>query len=91
MPCHRSSTRPWAAGTVGEVVESRHRDFAVGDTVRGMLGWADYGVGGAGGLTKVDARRIPLSAYLGVLGMTGMTAWYGFHKIMDPKAAKPWS
>jgi NADPH-dependent curcumin reductase CurA len=74
--------------TVGEVVESRHRDFAVGDTVRGMLGWAEYGVSGAAGLTKVDARRIPLSAYLGVLGMTGMTAWYGFNKIMDPKVGE---
>jgi NADPH-dependent curcumin reductase len=72
-------------GSVGEVVESRHRDFAVGDTVRGMLGWAEYGVSGAPGLAKIDARRIPLSAYLGVVGMTGMTAWYGFNKIMEPK------
>jgi hypothetical protein len=75
-------------GTVGEVVESRHRDFAEGDTVRGMLGWAEYGVSDAGGLTKVDARLAPLSAYLGVLGMTGMTAWYGFNKILDPKAGE---
>jgi NADPH-dependent curcumin reductase len=72
-------------GTVGEVVESRDRNFAVGDTVRGMLGWAEYGVSNAQGLGKVDARRIPLSAYLGALGMPGMTAWYGFNKIMAPK------
>jgi NADPH-dependent curcumin reductase len=72
-------------GTVGEVVESRHNSFAVGDTVRGMLGWAQYGVSGAQGIAKVDARRIPLSAYLSVVGMTGMTAWYGIHKIMEPK------
>jgi NADPH-dependent curcumin reductase CurA len=75
-------------GTVGEVVESRHHGFAVGDRVRGMLGWADYGVSGADGLTKVEARGVPLSAYLGVLGMTGMTAWYGYNKILEPKAGE---
>jgi hypothetical protein len=72
-------------GTVGEVVESRHDGFAEGDMVRAMLGWAEYGVSGAGGLAKIDGRSVPLSVYLGVLGMTGMTAWYGFNKIMEPK------
>jgi NADPH-dependent curcumin reductase len=71
--------------TVGEVVESRDNNFAVGDTVRGMLGWAEYGVGTAQSIAKVDARKIPLSAYLGAVGMTGMTAWYGLNKIMEPK------
>ena len=70
---------------VGEVVESRSSQFAVGDTVRGMLGWAEYGVSKAEGLGKLDARQIPLSAYLGVVGMPGMTAWYGYNKIMEPK------
>jgi NADPH-dependent curcumin reductase CurA len=74
--------------TVGEVVESRHDGFAVGDTVRAMLGWAEYGVSGAGGLAKIDGRSVPLSVYLGVLGMTGMTAWYGLNKIMEPKAGE---
>lgn len=73
---------------VGEVVESRSSHFAVGDTVRGMLGWAEYGVSKPEGIAKVDARRIPLSAYLGVVGMTGMTAWYGYNKIMEPKAGE---
>jgi len=49
-----------------------------------MLGWAEYGVSAAGGLEKVD-KSVPLSAYLGVLGMTGMTAWYGVNKILEPK------
>jgi len=71
--------------TVGEVVESRNPHFAVGDAVRGMLGWADYGVGNSEGLGKIDARQIPLSAYLGAVGMPGMTAWYGLNKIMEPK------
>ncbi len=70
--------------TVGEVVESRDSGFAVGDAVHGMLGWADYGVSPAAGLSKVD-KRIPLSVYLGMLGMTGMTAWYGVNKILEPK------
>jgi len=71
--------------TVGEVIESRNPHFAVGDTVRGMLGWADHGVGNAESLAKIDARQIPMSAYLGAVGMPGMTAWYGFNKIMEPK------
>jgi NADPH-dependent curcumin reductase CurA len=70
---------------VGEVVESRSSQFAVGDTVRGMLGWTEYGVSKAEGIGKVDARQIPLSAYLGIVGMPGMTAWYGYNKIMEPK------
>jgi NADPH-dependent curcumin reductase CurA len=74
--------------TVGEVVESRSGQFKVGDTVRGMLGWAEYGIAKPEGITKVDARQIPLSAYLGVVGMPGMTAWYGFNKIMEPKAGE---
>jgi NADPH-dependent curcumin reductase len=74
--------------TVGEVVESRDANFAAGDTVRGMLGWAEYGVTTAPGLGKVDTRHVPLSAYLGAVGMPGMTAWYGYHKILEPKAGE---
>jgi NADPH-dependent curcumin reductase len=69
-------------------VESRSSQFAVGDTVRGMLGWAEYGVSKPEGIAKVDTRHIPLSAYLGVVGMPGMTAWYGYNKIMEPKAGE---
>jgi NADPH-dependent curcumin reductase CurA len=74
--------------TVGEVVESRHPDFKVGDTVRGMLGWAEFGVADGKALSRVDARKIPLSAYLGVVGMPGMTAWYGLNKVIEPKAGE---
>ena len=69
-------------GTAGEVVASKHSDFRVGDTVVGMLGWAGMGVADGALLRKVDATRSPLSAYLGVLGMPGMTAWYGLNRIM---------
>ena len=74
--------------TVGEVVESKHPDFKAGDTVRGMLGWAEYGVADGRALSRVDARKIPLSAYLGVVGMPGMTAWYGLNKVIEPKAGE---
>ena len=74
--------------TVGEVVESRDVNFAVGDTVRGMSGWAEYGVSTAQGIGKIDTRHVPLSAYLGAVGMPGMTAWYGYHKILEPKAGE---
>jgi NADPH-dependent curcumin reductase len=74
--------------TVGEVVESRDVNFAVGDSVRGMLGWAEYGVSTAQGIGKIDTRHVPLSAYLGAVGMPGMTAWYGYHKILEPKAGE---
>ena len=75
-------------GTAGEVVESRHPNFAAGDQVVGMGGWQQYSVvdGHArGALRKVDVSRIPLTAYLGVVGMPGVTAWYGLMKICEPK------
>jgi len=75
-------------GTVGEVVESRNPRFAKGDQVLGMLGWQQYGVSDGKGLNKVDASRVPLSAYLGVLGMPGVTAWVGLLDICQPKAGE---
>jgi NADPH-dependent curcumin reductase CurA len=72
-------------GTAGEIVASRNARFAVGDKVVGMLGWAEMGVSDGTLLRKVDTTHIPLSAYLGVVGMPGMTAWYGLTQIMHPK------
>jgi NADPH-dependent curcumin reductase CurA len=74
--------------TVGVVVESKSADFKAGDHVRGMLGWAEYGISDSRALSRVDTRQIPLSAYLGVVGMPGMTAWYGLNKIIEPKAGE---
>jgi len=76
-------------GTVGEVVASKHPKFAVGDQVLGMGGWQEYAVVDAnvrGAIHKVDTTHIPLSAYLGSVGMPGVTAWYGRFKINAPKA-----
>ena len=77
--------------TVGEVVASRNARFAPGDKVLGMGGWQQYAVIDAdqrGMLQKVDATHIPLSAYLGAVGMPGVTAWYGLTKIIEPKAGE---
>lgn len=78
-------------GTAGEVVASRSDRFAVGDRVVGMGGWQQYQVvdaAHAGMLRKVDTSRVPLSAYLGPVGMPGVTAWYGLVKIIAPKAGE---
>ncbi len=72
-------------GTAGEVIASRHPDFAVGDKVVGRLGWQEYATSNGVGLVRVDAERVPLSAYLGVLGMPGVTAWIGLMDICMPK------
>jgi len=75
-------------GTVGEVVESRHPKYATGDKVVGMGGWQEWSVVDAnqpGALRKVDTTHVPLQAYLGAVGMPGVTAWYGLVKIIDPK------
>lgn len=78
-------------GTVGEVVESRHPKFQPGDQVVGMGGWQEYSVVDAnapGALRKVDTTHVPLSYYLGAVGMPGVTAWYGLVKIIEPKAGE---
>lgn len=78
-------------GTAGEVVESRHPKYAVGDKVVGFGGWQEYSVVDAsqpGALKKVDTTHVPLSHYLGAVGMPGVTAWYGLVKIINPKAGE---
>jgi len=72
--------------TAGEVVASKNTKFSVGDKVVGMLGWTEMGVSDGVLLKKVDTTHIPLSAYLGTVGMPGMTAWYGLTQIIKPKA-----
>ncbi|MDM0109125.1 NADP-dependent oxidoreductase [Variovorax sp. J22R24] len=78
-------------GTAGEVVESKHPKYAVGDKVVGFGGWQEYSVVDAsqpGALKKVDTTQVPLSHYLGAVGMPGVTAWYGLVKIINPKAGE---
>jgi hypothetical protein len=78
-------------GTVGEVVESKSPDYKPGDKVVGMGGWQQYSVvdtGAAGMLRKVDTTHVPISHYLGAVGMPGVTAWYGLVKIIEAKAGQ---
>lgn len=75
-------------GTAGEVIESRHPEFKAGDQVVAHLGWQEYGVTDGSGVYAVDTRHVPLSAYLGAVGMPGVTAWYGLNRIIEPKAGE---
>ena len=72
-------------GTVGEVVESKNPKFKVGDFVVGPYGWQQYGCSDGAGVNKIDVSRVPMSAYLGVVGMPGVTAWVGLLDICQPK------
>ncbi len=78
-------------GTAGEVVESRAPKYQPGDKVVGFGGWQEFSVvkvDQPGALRKVDTTHVPLSHYLGAVGMPGVTAWYGLVKIIEPKAGE---
>lgn len=75
-------------GAIGEVVESGDPAFKPGDMVMHMLGWREALTGPAALFTKIDTAGIPPQAFLGVLGMPGLTAWAGFLEIGQPKAGE---
>jgi NADPH:quinone reductase len=72
-------------GTVGKVIQSTHPQFPIGDVVSGYWGWQEFAVSDGRGLQKLDTRIAPPSTALGVLGMPGMTAYFGFLDICQPK------
>jgi NADPH-dependent curcumin reductase CurA len=72
-------------GTVGEVVRSNHPGFAAGDVVEGRLGWQEYAVSAGKGVRKIDPTLAPISTALGVLGMPGLTAYFGLLEVGQPK------
>jgi NADPH-dependent curcumin reductase CurA len=74
--------------TAGQIVESRADGFQIGDWVVGRLGWQGYSVATPAELQRIDTQRAPLSAYLGALGSTGITAWIGLMTIGQPKAGE---
>src|SRR4051812_23744992 len=74
--------------TVGEVIESNDSNFKAGDRVLTSLGWQLYGVGRGNDLTSIDTTKVPATYYLGIVGMPGMTAWFGLHEIGKPKAGE---
>lgn len=79
---------PLQSNVVAEVVETNNSNFKKGEFVSGMLDWKEYQVSKGTGLNKVDKEVAPLSAYLGVLGLTGLTAYLGLEKIGDLKAGE---
>jgi len=84
----RSSTPSWWGRTVGEIVQSRDPQFKPGTKVLTPLGWQLYGVAKASDLTSIDTTSIPAPYYLGVVGMPGMTAWFGSNEIGKPKSGE---
>jgi NADPH-dependent curcumin reductase CurA len=70
---------------VGEVVQSKNPQFKAGDTVLNRAGWQQYGLSDGTDLRKVDPKAVPISTYLGVVGMPGVTAWIGLNDIGQPK------
>jgi NADPH:quinone reductase len=73
-------------GTVGKVVESKHPDYRRGDIVEGWLGWQEYSVSDGSNLRRIDPNIAPVSTALGVLGMPGLTAYFGMLEIARPQS-----
>jgi NADPH-dependent curcumin reductase CurA len=76
---------PMRGGVVGEVVTSNNPDFAVGDIVEDRLGWEEYSVGPRQLMRKVDPSVAPVSTANSILGMTGMTAYFGLFEFTETK------
>ena len=76
------------AGGIGTVITSRHPKFQAGDIVSGMLNVQEYAISDGKGMVKVDPKLAPLTAYLNVLGMPGMTAYFGLLESGQPKAGE---
>jgi NADPH-dependent curcumin reductase CurA len=72
----------------GEVIASAHPGFEVGDKVTGMLGTQDYALASGDDLTRVDLSMAPLRAWLGALGLTGLTAYFGLEEVGKPRPAE---
>lgn len=73
---------------VGEVVESHHERFPTGSFVSGMFGWQEYAVSDGAGLRPLDPAVAPISTALHVLGMPGLTAYFGLFDVCDAKAGE---
>ncbi|MBK5213214.1 MAG: NADP-dependent oxidoreductase [Flavobacteriaceae bacterium] len=73
--------KPLESGIIAEVIKSNNKNFQMGDFVNGILQWKQFQISNGNGLNKVDRKNAPLKAYLGVLGLTGITAYLGLDKI----------
>lgn len=75
---------PINSGIIAEVIESKNEKFKKGDFVSNRMDWKTKQISNGEGLQKVDSSKAPLSAYLGIMGMTGLTAYLGLHEIGKP-------
>ncbi|NRF40049.1 NADP-dependent oxidoreductase [Pedobacter foliorum] len=80
--------KPIQSGIIAEVIESKNPNFKVGDFVSAIMGWKELQVSDGKNLLRVDGSAAPLSVYLGILGMTGLTAYLGLTEIGKPKAGE---
>lgn len=80
--------QPIAGGTVAEVIESKHTSLKKGDIVYGNLPWSTYLITAGDNVRKIDTKAAPPSYYLGLLGMPGLTAYFGIMDIGKPKSGE---
>lgn len=80
--------KPIQSGIIAEVTESKHANFKTGDFVSGILDWKEYQISNGKGLTKVDSNGTNPSAYLSILGLTGLTAYLGLTQIAKPHSGE---
>ncbi|RKQ35727.1 NADP-dependent oxidoreductase [Oceanobacillus halophilus] len=75
-------------GVVGRIVESKNKRFEIGDIIEGRLGWSDYSVSNGRNIRKVNPNLAPITTALGVVGMPGLTAYFGLLDIGKPKSGE---
>ena len=76
------------SGVIGQVVESRSEHFSKGDVIIGNLGWQEYSIANEREIRKIDPTLAPVSAHLSIIGMTGLTAFFGLLDIGQPKVGE---
>lgn len=75
-------------GIIGEVLQSKSKEYKEGDIITGRLPWAKQSIVSTKSITKIDSQSAPISYYLGILGMPGLTAYFGLMDICKPKAGE---
>jgi NADPH-dependent curcumin reductase CurA len=85
---HFELNEPISSKIIAEVIKSNHENFRKGDFVSGYLDWKEYQISNGTGIQKVNAKAAPLSAYLGVLGITGLSAYFALLDIGKPKSGE---
>lgn len=80
--------KPVAGGGIAKVIKTNSASFKINDVVTGMLPWQQHCISNGNGLLKIDTSIAPASYYLGILGMPGLTAYFGLMHIGKPKAGE---